>query len=348
MKTKSKIVIIYLISTLLIIASCSEDGEIQKEKKITPVKIAKVTKEEFSIPVHTSGLLAPTKEIKLSFKTPGVIEKIYARDGQYVNKGDLIAKLDLSEIKAQVLQAREGYDKAKRDYERVQNLFADSVVTLEQLQNVETALTVAKSTLQVAEYNENLSVITAPGSGKVLHHFAETSELVNAGTPIVLFGTSGAGWLVRVGVTDKDIVKLNLGDRAEVFIDAYPGKKFTAVVSEIGGAANPVNGTFKVELSLDTVTEKLAAGFVVKVDIYPSTTKSFFTIPVEAVYEADGAGAVVFIIDKKRETALKRSVEIAKIFPDKVAVSGGLDDSDYVITSGVEYLISGSAVEVMK
>jgi RND family efflux transporter MFP subunit len=346
MKTIIKLLVILVTLSLLFVTSCSGDDELQTEKKSTPVKTARVKIEKFSIPVHTSGLLAPTKEIKLSFKTPGVIEQFYVRDGQYVRKGDTLAKLDLSEINAKVLQAREGYEKAKRDYERVEKLYADSVVTLEQLQNVETAMNVAKSSLEVAEYNEDLSVITAPGNGKVLRRFAETRELVNAGTPIILFGVSGAGWIVRVGITDKDIVKLKLGDRAEVYIDAYPNKKFTAVVSEIGGAANPINGTFQVELSLDPLKEKLASGFVVKVDIYPSATKSFYTLPIEAVFEADGNDAVVFVIDNENKTAIKRNVVVEKIFPDKVAVSSGIDSTDFVITSGVEYLMSGSAVEV--
>jgi len=343
-----KIITILFISSVLFIAACSGEEEVNTGKKSTPVKVAQVVKEDFSIPVHTSGLLAPTKEIKLSFKTPGIIEKIYVRDGQFVKKGALIASMDLSEIKAQVLQAREGFEKAKRDYGRVEKLYADSVVTLEQLQNVETAMNVSKSTLEIAQYNEDLSVITAPGDGKVLRRFAEYKELVNAGTPIVLFGASGAGWIVRVGITDKDIVKLNLGDRAEVYIDAYPNKKFEAAVSEIGGAANPINGTFEVELSLDPVKEKLASGFVVKVDIYPSTTKSFYSIPIEAVYEAAGNDATVFVIDKVNNLAVKRNVLIEKIFPDKVAVTSGVDSSDFVITSGVEYLMGGSAVEVMK
>jgi RND family efflux transporter MFP subunit len=347
MKTIIKPLLILLASSLLFIASCGSEDELETKKKSTPVNTAQVTKENFSIPVHTSGLLAPKKEIKLSFKTPGVIEQFFVRDGQYVKKGELIAKLDLSEIKAQVLQAREGYEKAKRDYERVEKLYADSVVTLEQLQNVETAMKVAGSTLEVAQYNEDLSVITAPNNGKVLRRFAESRELVNAGMPIVLFGASGAGWIVRVGITDKDIVKLNMGDRAEVYIDAYPGKKFTATVSEVGGAANPINGTFEVELSLHPVTEKLASGFVVKVDIYPASTKTFYTIPIEAVFEADGKNAVVFVLDKIDKTAVKRNIVIEKIFPDKVAVSKGVDSSDIVIASGVEYLTSGSAVEVV-
>jgi len=347
MKTMHKIITMLFISVLLFFVACSSEEEVNTEKKSTPVKVAQVIREEISIPVHTSGLLAPTKEIKLSFKTPGVIEKFYVREGQFIRKGELIAKLDLSEIKAQVLQAREGFEKSRRDYERVEKLYADSVVTLEQLQNVETAMNVSRSAMEIAQYNEDLSVIIAPNDGKVLRRFAEYKELVNAGTTIVLFGASGAGWIIRVGITDKDIVKMNLGDRAEVYIDAYPNKKFEASVSEIGGAANPMNGTFEVELLLDPVNDKLASGFVVKVDIYPSSTKSFFTIPIEAVYEAAGNDATVFVIDKVNNLAVKRNVLIEKIFHDKVAVSSGVDDNDFVITSGVEYLMSGTAVEVM-
>ena len=107
------------------------------------------------------GKLASKEELKLSFKTGGIISEIFVDEGQTVKKGQVLAKLNLSEIQAQVNQAILGLDKAERDYRRANNLYKDSVVTLEQLQNTTTALDIAKSNVKIAEFNLQFSTIKA-------------------------------------------------------------------------------------------------------------------------------------------------------------------------------------------
>ncbi len=87
--------------------------------------------------------------MKLSFKIGGIIKNIFVDEGQRVYKAQKLTELDLSEIKAQVNQAQSAFEKAKRDLERMKRLYADNVVTLEQLQNAETGFEIVKSNLKI-------------------------------------------------------------------------------------------------------------------------------------------------------------------------------------------------------
>lgn len=335
-----------IILTAVLIMSCSNKEKQSGEENTIAVKTAKVLKEEVSFPIHSSGKLSSSSEIKLSFKTGGIIEKIYCAEGKSVNSGEILAELNLSEINAQVLKAEQVYEKAKRDLARIKKLHNENVATLEQLQNMKTVLNVAKSNWEIVQFNKKHSRISAPSNGRVLKQFNEEGEITSPGMPVFLFGTNKKGWIVKVGLTDKEIIKLNIGDNADIYFDAYPDEKFTATVTETGQGANPYSGTFEVELTLDNAQQKLASGFVAKVDIYPSQKEIVTTIPIEALFEAHGQAGYIFTYNSESMTAEKRNIIISQVLPTRIAVSKGLENIQTVITDGVEYLSTGSKVEV--
>ncbi|WP_448635728.1 biotin/lipoyl-binding protein [Pedobacter panaciterrae] len=94
--------------------------------------------------VETSGLLSSEQQSNLSFKTSGIINRILVKEGDHVSNGQVLASLNMTEVNAQLNQAEEGFNKAKRDAQRTANLFKDSVSTREQLENTQTALAIAK------------------------------------------------------------------------------------------------------------------------------------------------------------------------------------------------------------
>ncbi len=112
------------------------------------VKLAPVQTGDYSLPVISSGLISTENESKLSFKVGGIISRIYVKEGEDVIKGQLLASLDLTEIDAQVSQAKNNLEKTKRDLERGQRLLKDSAATLEQIQNLQTAFDVANEKFQ--------------------------------------------------------------------------------------------------------------------------------------------------------------------------------------------------------
>ena len=332
---------------ILTSAGCGSEGDRSEARAATPVRTAPVTYEELSVPVHTSGKLSSSTESRLSFKIGGIVGSILADEGEAVRPGQLLAKLTPDEIDARVTQARSAYDKAERDLGRVRNLFEDSVATLEQLEDAETGYKVAASDLKVAEFNQQHAVITAPSAGRILKRFVEVNELVASGTPVFLFGSSDEAWIVRGGVTDRDVIRIRLGDSATVRFDAYPEKTFDAEVTEIAEAANPLSGSYEVEVSLHPTETRLVSGFVAGVDIHTSEVIAAHVIPVEALIEANGSSGYVFAPDVSGKTANKIPVKIADIFGSRVAVTTGLEDIKNVVTDGAQYLVDGSHIQVV-
>ena len=104
----------YFFIGLIIVIPVACRNEIVKTKvsEAIRVKTDSVIPETLSIPVNSSGILCPAEELKLSFKTGGVVAGIYVREGERVKKGEILATLNLSEIDAQVNLARNGYEKA--------------------------------------------------------------------------------------------------------------------------------------------------------------------------------------------------------------------------------------------
>ena len=114
MKTISK-TISAIIIIVLFFNACKEQITEEKIAEKVKVRTTKVIEKEMSIPVHSTGKLSSKTESKLSFKTGGIISSIFVDEGQKVKKGQALAKLNLSEIQAQVNQAILGLDKAERD-----------------------------------------------------------------------------------------------------------------------------------------------------------------------------------------------------------------------------------------
>jgi multidrug efflux system membrane fusion protein len=330
-----------------ILLSCGNNHQPEISEQIIPVKTFPVRYQEVSIPIRSSGILASPAEMKLSFKIGGIIEKIYFDEGDKVRKGQVLALLKQSEILAQVNQAKSAYENTQRDFERVKTLYEDSVVTLEQMQDVETGLIMAKSSLEIANFNLEYSKIPAPTDGKILKRLAEENELLEQGVPIFIFGSSSDEWIIRTAVIDRDIVRLQVGDSATVTFDAYPGVIFSAHVSEVAESAAPMTGTYEVELILKQSPEKLVSGFVGKIDIYPSRKEKYFLIPIEALVEAEGKRGVIYIPKIPDHTAERTLVDITQILEDQVAISSDLSHTDQVITEGASYLIDGMKIKIV-
>jgi RND family efflux transporter MFP subunit len=341
-KTFSAVIIIALIFN-----ACKE--QVKEEKIVEKVKVrtTKVIEKEMSIPVHCSGKLFSKEESKLSFKTGGIISGIFVDESQKVKKGQVLAKLNLLEIQAQVNQAKLGLEKAERDFKRANNLYKDSIVTLEQLQNVTTALDIAKSNVEIAEFNLQYSTIKAPSNGKILKRVAEENEIVGPGSPIFLFASDDNDWVVRVNITDKDIFSLQLKDNAEVKFDAYPDKIFSATVTEIGNSADPYTGTYEVELTLKPTNTKFASGLIAIVDIFPSKKETFKIISINALIEGNETEGFIYqVINKNQVKKLK--IKIHKISDKDLIIKSGVKAGADIIIEGVSYVCNGSGIEVIK
>ena len=219
--------------------------------------------------IRTNGLLANKDEMRLAFKVGGVIKHLAAAEGEPVRKGQKLAEIEQTEVNAQVEQARQACEKAKRDVARGERLYADKVISLEQLQDLRTQAAMAEAALNSARFNWNYAAIVAPRDGTVLRRLAEEREFVAAGTPVLVFGAQDRGFVVRAGLADREIVQVRLGDAVHVRLDALPDATLDGKVTEIASAADPASGMFGIEVAIDGADLPLKSGLVAKLTIVP-------------------------------------------------------------------------------
>ena len=308
------------------------------------VRTAPVVFASLDEPAIGAGVVASHDEFPLAFKIGGVVAAVSVREGDAVRAGETLARLDLREIDAQVARARSALAKAERDHARVQALHADSLAALAQLQDAATTLELAHADMQTASVNRRYATVVAPSDGRVLRRSAEPGQTLAAGAPVLVVGGSSGGTVLRVGLPDRDVVRVRIGNPATVRLDAFPGRVLLGRVRQIGGAATSGTGTYVVEIALDDPVG-LSTGMIGSASIAAAGKGSLPTIPVDALLEADGEQASVYVLAGDR--ARRRAVRVATIQGDRVAVRQGLDGVSSVVVTGASYLNDGAAVRVL-
>lgn len=320
-----------------------------------PVEVTLAHWQDYSKPVRISGTLENKSEQNLAFKVSGLVKQIKASEGQWVKSGQVLAELDLEEINAQVAKAQSVLDNAERNLGRFQSLQGQNALSIDQLQTAETQVDVARSDLTVAKFNLRHAVIRAPADGRVLKRYIENNEMVAPGTPAFVFAPNKGGWVMRAGVTDRDIVRLSLGDSAEVTLDAYPGVIFNAQINELAARAD-ISQTFGVELRLEEeANSPLLAGFVAFAQIVPIHTRQVVLIPAMAMVRASRTANVrkagihseveVFVVNENNQAELRR-LPLLAIERGNLVVIAGLEEGERVVTAGASFLSEGRLVTV--
>lgn len=345
---KTPLMSILFLFALGVLAGCSQDAGNASAKASTPVHVAVVSSGPPLAVIETNGLVGSRDEMRLSFKTGGIVRRIAVQEGEAVRKGALLAELELTEITAQAEQAIQLARKAERDLERGERLAADQVISLEALQNLRTQAAIARASRDAARFNLGYSRITAPRDGVVLRKLVEERELVPPGQPVIILGSADRGYVVRLALADRDVVKLATGDAATIALDAYPNRELRGAVSEVSSAADPRNGLFPAQILLDSIAGvRLASGLVARVRIMPSHNgeASLTYVPIAAIVEGDGRTASVFVVDG--DVARKRAVQLRFLDNEYAALESGIKPGERVVTEGALYLVDGEKIRAL-
>jgi len=341
--------VLAVVSVLGLLSACSkQEAPASTVARPVVVRAEKVVYSAEAIPVYATGVLSRKTEANLSFKVGGIVDEIPVRVGDRVKQGEVLARLRLTEIDARVSQARSGLEKAQRDLARVEKLRADSVATLENLQDAKTAADEAAANVQIAEFNRNHAVIVAPANGRILRRLAEPDEMAEAGHPVLAFASDEDGWIARVGVAERDVVRLHPGDAAEIKQDGAETASLRARLAQISEATEPTTRTTELELALETAPEGGRSGFVVRAVITPQPVEERPVVAASALIEGVGNKAYLFLVGANTTTAKRVQVEVSGIDGDRVFLKTPLPRDARVVMSGAEYLQDGAAVDVAK
>lgn len=311
-----------------------------------PVRTAPVVRGPVDRPVRAAGLVATKDEWSLGFKVGGVLAAVEVHEGQAVRRGQVLARLDATELEAGVRQAREGLEKARRDAARVAALVAAESAPRQAGDDTRTALAVAEAALTAAEFNLRHATLVAPDAGWVDHRLAEPGEVVAAGRPIVQLSGQGRGFVVRAALADRDALGLAAGAPATVTLDARPGEPLPGRVAELSRTAGRGTGTYQVEIRLDpTGAPPLLSGLTAKVEI-ARRVPAAGAVPLGAVVDGDGEAGAVFAVEGGR--ARRVPVRIAFLQGDRAVLAGGVERVSRVVAEGAPRLTEGRAVKVVE
>lgn len=337
-----------LASTLVLLAGCrgaaaSTSAPPERDPAVA-VRLANVEQGPVPRPVRGTGVVRLKREVDLSFKVGGVVAAVLVEEGARVKKGQVLARLDPTEVDAALRQAKEGAAKAERDLDRVKRLHASGALPIAELQNAETGVALTRAGVDAASFNAQRSVIVAPDDGRIDRRLVEAGEVVGPGRPVFHLSGQSKGAIVRLGLTDRDALRVHEGDEAKVTLDARPGSSLKAKVAQLATVASPASGTFDVEVRLDEIPEGLLSGLTAKVEIAHDEDAEAI-VPIGSIVDGQGDNAAVFVVDGER--ARRVPVKVAFLDGARVAIARGLAGQSSVVDAGAQQLQDGSRVKVV-
>lgn len=339
-----------LVALALVTAGCTDEAPQQATP--TPPRAVRVVQPEPAPAypdIRIAGRLELRDEQRLAFRVPGIVETVAVRAGDRIDQGQLLASLDTTEVDAAVEQAEAAADKALRDLERGRRLRAESVVTQQQLDDLETAYDVARARLRSARFNQRHAVIRAPADGVVLRRLVEANETVAGGQPVIAVGNAGGGFVLAAALPDREAVRVGVGDRATVHLSAYPEAAIQGAVSEIGRQANPRTGTFDVDIAIDDATElQLASGLLARASIRTvERDDTHSSIPLEALVEGRSESALIFRLASDEQRVEAHRVSVRWFDETRAVLDDPLPADARIVTAGAGFLRDGEAVRVL-
>lgn len=316
------------------------------EEKPVPVRVAVAKTAERAGEIRATGTLLFKREVTLGFKVTGIVKSFNVDSGDAVKQGDLLARLDATEVGARNADAQAQLDNAELQLKRQQELNAKGFASQAAVDNAKMAVDRAKAARAASGFDTAKAELRAPADGVVLSRLAEPNEVATAGKPILLFGDASGGLILLTPVSDTQITRVRGGDPSIIrFAGLQPLK---GTVDRLAAKADARTGAFDVEIKLSEVSSGLRSGLVGEARIVPSIKdqlSAYLAIPTIALLEGRGDQAAVFVVDKTGK-AHRRSVRVGGFLDDLVLIAEGLTAGERVVTSGAPYLRNGQAVMI--
>ena len=315
--------------------------------KPVPVRIAVAAPATHAGEIRATGTLLFKREITLGFKVAGIVKSFNVDSGDAVKMGDVLARLDPTEVGARNRDSAATLANAEAALKRQEDLFAKGFASQAAVDNAKMAVDRARASQDATAFDAAKAELRAPADGVVLSRLAEPNEVVTPGKPILLFGDASGGLVLVTPVSDSQITRIRGGDSAVIKFAGLPPIK--ALVARLAAKADQRTGAFDVELKLTEVSSGLRSGLVGEARILPSIKdqiSQYLAIPAIALLEGRGDQAAVFVVDKASK-AQRRSVRIGGFLDDLVLIADGLQLGERVVTSGAPYLRNGQPVTIV-
>lgn len=355
------------------------DGKVVKTEKVI---ISTLTEK-----VSAVGKIHPELEVKISSEVSGEIIELPVSEGQSVKKGDILVRINpdiyqsavnrseasLENAKASLRQAEASLKEIQQNYKRHKILFEKGIISKAEWEKIVSSHEIALSNSEAAKYNvlsatatvaeayDNLkrTTIYSPANGTISKLNVEIGERVvgamqMTGTEIMRVANLRS-MEVEVDVNENDIVKVNIGNKANIEVDAYPKKIFEGTVSNISNTANNTSNVdqvtnFKVKIHIEessyadllegkkTNHSPFLPGMTATADIITLTKENILIIPISAVVMKSATDFSQEVKTTNEEEAIESVFVKINGKAQLRAVNTGIQDNTSIeITSGLNF-----------
>lgn len=328
------------------------------------VAAAEVKRAELFNEVPIPAEFRPYMQVDLHAKVSGYVEQINVDIGDRVKAGQLLAKLEIPELQAELSRSQAAEKRAAADYKDAHlvysrllavekdhpNLVAQQELDAAEARDSTCEAAIAAAKAEREKYQSLLAYtqITAPFDGVVTRRFADPGSLIQAGTssdtqsmPLVRLSDNyhlRLDFPVSVGYV-KDV---RIGDHVDVLVQSLGSKKFDGVLSRTTQKIDEDTRTMTTEIEVDNPNLELVPGMYAQVLLRAQRRPAALAIPIEAV--AQGKDPIVYVINKDQEIEA-RPVKLGLETPDYYEVLSGLNEGDLVMIGAHSSVKPGQKVQ---
>ncbi len=343
--------LLLLLAFAVLIQGCNQaNGSVDEADTDTeevlaiPVEAATVAQSDVAAFYSGTATLEADEQAIVVSQITGVVLDIRAEEGDYVEAGQILARVETDRYTLQVQRANAALKRLEMDYERKKELYGKKLVSAEDFERVAAEYQAQKAGVDLARLDLEYTNIRAPISGFISERMVRVGNLVELHQPVYRV-TSYDPLLAVLHVPERELSVLHKGLEVSMSLDAWPGESFTGEVIRISPVVDPSTGTFRVTAEITDHGDMLKPGLFGRVGILYDLHKDVPVIPRSAVITEDELSHVFVINDEG--SAARRNIQLGYEREGLIEVLVGLAQGETVVTAGKGSLSDGTQVEVV-
>lgn len=345
---RSLLQILFLSLILVTLQACNGGEEMtentEDDTPIVPVEVSNVSRGNISAYYSNTATLEAEQEATVVSKVRGIIEEIHVEEGDRVQAGQVIAKIEDDQYQIEADRTKATLDRLYNDFQRNKELFERELISAEAFQNSQYEYESQKATYDLAALNLEYTSVRSPISGVISERFVKAGNMI--GTDQQMYRVTDFSPLQAIlHIPEHEMSKIRNDQRAELRVDALPNETFVGHVERISPVVDSETGTFKVTIYVDETRDMLRPGMFGRVKIVYDTRENTRMIPKSAVISEDLAESVYVIKDS---LAFKKEIQTGYTNGSNVEIINGLEDGEMVVTIGQGSLQDSSKVSVIE
>jgi len=290
-----------------------------------------------------SGNLEASQTLHVGFLIPGKVLSVFAKEGQKVSKGQLLASLDPQDLQYQVDLNKASLSQTQDLYKRMQAMRKTQNIAEKDFVEIETRLNMANIQLKQAEKKVQDSHLYASITGIVAAKNIEPGAIVNAGVPaFTIVATQPIH--AKIAVPEFQINEVPLKKSMIIKVAAVEEQESGQVVL-INPLADPLTKTYAAKIELANRSGKLLPGMSATTTLNSNTNRrQILLIHPQAILHSSNGEPYVLVVDKLRKVANKRNIKTGGFIRDRIEVIEGLQAGDWIVTAGNQKMKDGQSI----